>query len=134
MAARSGTTKDNGQAVRPKGPRPTTKPKTTTTTPEPKTRTPRTAKTGANETAAKALVTHLRRTKVIDGPRSEFVAAALVTNAAAMDAALADRNGYWLRQASVTVRELLTDLAADNDPADPINVLLASISGGPTHT
>ena len=144
MAARSGNTPRNGAAPRPKGGahpkaapakegaevgsakktrvRVTADTKAKAQPAEPKVEGP-----GRNEQAAITLIAALRELGHIRSAREELIAANLLTNSIAMDLALEDRNGYWLRQASITTETLIQQLTPEHRDDDPVEQLLRGI-------
>ena len=121
MAARSGNTPRNGAAPRPKG---GAHPKAA---PAKEAAEPKVEGPGINEQAAMALITALRELGHVVSAREELIAANLLTNARAMDLALEDRNGYWLRQASITTESLTQALTPEHRDDDPVEQLLRGI-------
>lgn len=112
----------------------TTKPKPPT--PPPGKPSPRpAAKAGRVETAITRMVTALRKDHQLT-TASEATAALTVAAARGLDQALTADNQYGIRQSVVSLRELLADLFPEqpSSAVDPIDELLAAISGGPVFT
>lgn len=122
MTTRSTTPNTHPANPRPKGRTPTTPRRTT-------------SKAGPVQLAVARLVTEMKKRRLL--PIAGHVVAAQATAAArALDQALDTGNAYGCRQAHLSLTECLNELRKyephDDDPEDPIDALIASISGPPT--
>ena len=125
MTRRSAPANSPAANPRPKG--------TPSTTPTRRT----TGKAGPVEVAVARLVTAMTKADML--PIAGHVVADQATAAArALDQALDTGNAYGCRQAHLSLTECLTELRKyephDDDPGDPIDDLIRSITGPATYT